>query len=142
MEKSFNWHESGREKLDLKLQVDGTMIQSVEMSCVGCIEFLNMSQKMKTKLNGNIADLLPPTGSDHSSIIWREMIHRIQEEWLSPVAQPEICHCRKVSTEKVDRAIVYGAHTINEVRKRTSANTGCGTCKNDVEELISYRLKV
>ena len=112
------------------------------MRLKGCLEFLTLSQKMKAKLKGPVANLLPPTGTDHSSMIWREVISQIQEEWQLPVAQEELCHCRKISTEKVDRSIVYGAHTIEEVRKRTSANTGCGTCKNDVAEMINYRLKV
>ncbi len=134
--------ESGREKLQLTLKIEGDEILAVSMKCVGCLDFMLMSQRMKEKLKGKVADLLPPPGLDHSSMIWREMIATIQTEWQLPVSQEELCHCRKVSTRQVDRSIVYGAHTIEEVRKRTSANTGCGTCKEDVAQMISYRMKV
>jgi bacterioferritin-associated ferredoxin len=142
MEKNYKWDEPGREKLELQLTLENSEITGVKMKSVGSFAFLEMSQKMKAKLKGPIANLLPPTGLDPSAMIWREMIGRIQEEWQSPVTQEELCHCRKVSTERVDRAIVYGAHSLDEIRKRTSANTGCGTCKNDVSELINYRLKI
>lgn len=141
MEKTFEWNEPGREKLHLTLAIDNNEIKSVRMKCVGCIEFLVMCQKMKEKLIGPVSELLPPTGQDHSSMIWREMVARIHDEWNLPVAHEELCHCRKIPTQKVDRSIVYGAHTIDEVRKRTSANTGCGTCKNDVLSMIDNRLK-
>lgn len=142
MEKTISWNEPGREKLDLTVKLDGDQITNVTMKAVGCFDFLSLSQKMKEKLVGSIAELVPPPGQDHSSMIWREMIATLQEEWKLPFAHEELCHCRKVTTQKVDRAIVYGAHSVEEVRKRTSANTGCGTCKNDVQQLIGYRQKV
>ena len=142
MEKQFKWHQSGREHLELNLTMENNAITGVTMKSIGCLEFLTLSQKMKAKLKGPVADILPPPGADHSSMIWREMISRIQEEWQLPVKNEELCHCRKVSTEQVDRAVVYGAHTLEEIRKRTSANTGCGTCKHDVEQLIQYRQKI
>lgn len=142
MEKTYEWTDPGRESLHLKLQIENGQIQSVEMQIKGCMDFLLLSQKMKSKLVGPLADLLPPSGTDHSSVIWREMIARIQDSWSLPMEHAELCHCRKITTQKVDRAIVYGAHTVEEVRKRTSANTGCGTCKNDVQSMINNRLKI
>ena len=142
MNKNFEWSQEGRENLSLELKIEGNAIVGVKMSCLGCLDFLNLSQKMKKKLSGPIINLLPPSGEDHSSMIWREVISRIQEEWQVPVTSEELCHCRKISTQKVDRSIVYGAHTLEEVRHRTSANTGCGTCKDDVAQMINYRLKI
>ncbi len=142
MKKSFQWTEDGREQLEITLEIEDSAITHVDMKCVGCLPFLEMSQSMKTKLNGSIADLTAPTGTDHASMIWRQIISEIQEEWQLPVPQEELCHCRKVSTQRVDRAVVFGAHTIDEVRKRTSANTGCGTCKDDLMQIINHRLKV
>lgn len=142
MEKSIVWTQPGREHLELTLQIEEGVINDVKMNSIGCLEFLQLSQKMKQKLKGPIAQLLPPSGTDHSSMIWREIVSKIQDEWNLPVAHEELCHCRKVTTNAVDRAIVFGAHSLDEVRKRTSANTGCGTCKNDVEQLISYRKRI
>lgn len=140
MEKRFSWKQEGREKLELTLTLDGDAINNVTMNCVGCLDFLEFSQDMKKQLQGSVKDLKPPQQNDHSSMIWREVILQIQEQWDLPVKQEELCHCRKVSTKRVDRSIVYGAHNMEEIRKRTSANTGCGTCKQDVEDLIHYRM--
>lgn len=142
MTKVFEWCEPGREQLRLELNVENGQIMSLEMNALGCLDFLNLCQKMKTSLLGHVKDLALPEGSDHCAIIWREIIEQIKEQWHMPVEHEELCHCRRVSTEKVDRAIVYGAQTVSEVRKRTSANTGCGTCKPDVESLIENRLRV
>ena len=142
MEKKLTWKEPGREELELDLVVENAAIQSLEMKAIGCLDFLNLSQKMKAKLVGPIANLLPPSGIDHSSMIWREMISTIQETWTLPIEDEELCHCRKISTAQVDRAVVYGAHTLEEIRSRTSANTGCGTCKNDVILMIENRKKI
>ncbi len=142
MEQTFEWSEPGRESLQLKLTIENGNILKVAMQAKGCMDFLLLCQKMKAKLTGPIVDLLPPPGTDHGSVIWRELIARIQGQWKIPVEHEELCHCRKISTQRVDRAIVFGAHTVDEIRKRTSANTGCGTCKPDVESMIKNRLQV
>lgn len=142
MSKSFEWTHEGRENLKLQLEInENNAITSCQMEAIGCLEFLKLSQIMKKRLDGPISQLNPPTGKDHSSMIWREVVYRIKEEWHLPVKHEELCHCRKVTTQEVDRAIVYGAHNIEDIRQRTSANTGCGTCKEDVSSMISNRLK-
>lgn len=141
MKKTWKWDESGREKLEITLNVDGDQILGVEVHSTGCLAFLELSQEMKTKLVGTISQLQPPQGKDHPALIWREMILKMKGEWVDPYKDDELCHCRKIPTLKVDRAIVYGAHTIEEVRQQTSANTGCGTCRPDVLSLIENRLK-
>lgn len=142
MEKSLSWSEPGRENLELTVSIENGVINNVKMKAVGCLDFLKMSQSMKSKLQGPISDLVTPAGKDHASMIWREIILDLQEQWKFPVDHEELCHCRKITTQKVDRAIVYGAHSIEEVRHRTSANTGCGTCKNDVHLMIENRVKI
>lgn len=141
MKKNYSWTQPGRESLEITLKIEDNNIESADIKSIGCLNFLKLSQQMKEELKGPISKLNLPTGQDHSSMIWREMIMKIQEEWQLPVSQEELCHCRKVSTEKVDRSVVYGAHSIEDIRHQTSANTGCGTCKDDVASLISYRLK-
>ena len=142
MQMTYEWHEPGREKLNLVLNIEDGIIQDVKMQAKGCLDFLLLSQKMKEKLTGDVGNLLPPSGIDHGSIIWREMISKITGQWNFPFEHEELCHCRKITAERVDRSVVFGAHTVEEVRKRTSANTGCGTCKPDVEAVIENRLKV
>jgi bacterioferritin-associated ferredoxin len=140
MKKTISWQENGREQLHLELEMDDKNIKAVSMQAKGCFDFLLVSQKMKKNLSGSIEYIEVPTGKDHSSLIWKEVILRLQGKWIEPVQQEELCHCRRVSTEKVDKAIVYGAHSLEDVRTTTSANTGCGTCKSDVIHLLDNRL--
>jgi NAD(P)H-nitrite reductase large subunit len=65
---------------------------------------------------------------------------KIKGEWGEAPSDPELCHCRKISQAQVERAIILGAHTIEKVRQRSSANTGCGTCLPDVEALFKKYL--
>jgi len=139
--KILQWNEEGRESLRLEFKIKDGAIAEMDMKAVGCLDFLKLSQQMKTKLQGPIADLAVPEGSDHSSMIWREIIYQLKQEWQIPVTSTELCHCRRVPTKVVDRSVVYGAHSIEEVRSQTSANTGCGTCREDVLSIIGNRLK-
>lgn len=141
MEQTFRWEQKGREFLELSLEMDKDKILSVKMKAIGCLAFLKLSQEMKKSLQGSTTNLKLPKGTDHSSLIWQEILLQIKGLWKIPVDHKELCHCRKVDTAIVDRAIVYGAHEVETIRKRTSANTGCGTCKEDVEKMIHNRMK-
>ena len=141
MKKEFCFNSPGRDELRLQVELEGDEIQSVEMKAIGCLDFLQQCQKMKKSLKGSIKDLQIPSSTDHSSLIWKEILLKIQGHWSLPVQEVELCHCRKVNTDTVDLSIVYGAHDIESIRKKTSANTGCGTCLGDVEKLIDNRIK-
>ncbi len=80
-------------------------------------------------------------GNDHVSILLRELVLKVQNQFQLPYQEQELCHCRAISTEFVDRAVVGGCHTTVAVARSTSAGTSCGTCKTDTEKLIQYRLK-
>ncbi len=135
----LNWSENGREFLDLHFSLENDEIVNVELKVMGCLPFLKLSQEMKSQLSGPIAQLSAPKGNSHEVLIWREIIQKIKGDWIEPVTHEELCHCRKITTERVDRAIVYGAQTVEEIRHRTSANTGCGTCLPDVKALLKRR---
>lgn len=141
MENKIEWIHSGRESLRLTFNKEGEKLTLTELKVVGCLSFLKLSQEMKQKLTGPIQDLKAPDGQDHASLIWQEVVAKIKDQWTPPEIPEELCHCRKVSQLKVDHSIVYGAHDIETIRKRTSANTGCGTCKVSIESLIDNRLK-
>jgi len=135
------WQSPGREQLKIQVEIRSDQtIQSVTMHCLGSLSFLKFSQKMKTQLTGPLDALILPEGTETQVLIWREVLLKLKNQWKLPVEQEELCHCRRVSTAKVDEAIVYGAHDIVNIRKQTSANTGCATCLPDVEALLKYRL--
>lgn len=53
-------------------------------------------------------------------------------------ALKSVCRCNNVKYKTIEKAILAGARTVNEVAARTSATTGyCGgTCTPDVQKLI------
>ncbi|MGL5313802.1 MAG: (2Fe-2S)-binding protein [Peptostreptococcaceae bacterium] len=47
-----------------------------------------------------------------------------------------VCNCLGVTVEDIKEAIDDGATTLEEVQKATKAGTGCGSCRNNLKELI------
>jgi bacterioferritin-associated ferredoxin len=52
------------------------------------------------------------------------------------VDDPVICVCRGVTENEICAVIAAGARTLPQVRMACGANTGCGGCADDIEELI------
>ena len=136
-------HHPGREEIDLKLWVSSEgVIQKSQLSGIGAPELLDLLEQWRPKLVGDIYHLETPQGEPHSpgSLLLREALLKAIGKWNFPIKSEYLCHCRSVKTTVVDQAIVRGAHTPQEVTRRTSASTGCGTCQPDVEAMIHYRL--
>lgn len=146
----------GRDRVAATFHFEGkdefSPIKSIEFTGSGCSEFLHSLNDFKTRamalpsakrlLNGSPDfDLLVSPGADHVSVLIRELVLRAREKFALPYSDLELCHCRAVPTEVVDRAIISGCHTVQSVARTTSAGTSCGTCKPDTESLIAYRLK-
>jgi bacterioferritin-associated ferredoxin len=110
-----------------------------QISVLGCSA---LKQKITT-LQKNEANpkLWPvPEGTHHSDLLIRELILKLNGRWDFPYAAEELCHCRAVLTQTVDRAIVNGAHTPAQVSRETTASTSCGTCLSDVQAILAFRL--
>ena len=125
----------GRDRLEASLNPDGTW----SVTGIGCSQILKLIKEFKSKQSDAKLWMLP-TGNGHADILVRELILKIQGKWKFPLEQLELCHCRVIATEVVDQAIIAGAHTLEQVRRWTSANTACGTCKPEIETLFKFRL--
>ena len=136
----IKWSEPGKDEIELTLEMSEDSIQGVKYRCSGSLSFMNFSKEQIRNLKGPTKDLVAPEGNQPFEIIWRELILTIKGQWEFPLKHDEVCHCRRVLGKTIDRAIVYGAHSAEEVRKRTSANTGCGTCLPDIKTLLELRL--
>ncbi|XGC79520.1 bacterioferritin-associated ferredoxin [Bdellovibrio bacteriovorus] len=112
-----------------------------KVSVLGCSEFMDMIRKMRRSFGSDIAKWPVPEGTDHSSLLLKEMVLKLRGQWQFPYAHAEICHCRTVATETVDQAIIAGAHSAEVVTRQTSASTACGTCRPEVQKIIDYRLE-
>ena len=51
------------------------------------------------------------------------------------------CICRAVTSDKVSTAIDNGAATVEAVSNATGACTGCGTCRDRIENMIGERAR-
>ena len=130
----------GRDEIHLEVILQDDEIVESRLSGVGCLSHLLLLQKWRGQLKGKLQDLPLPEGKEHSEILLREVLLKLKGQWEFPISDKELCHCRMISTQDVDQAIIAGAHTSQKVSDRTSASTACGTCRSDVEELIRYRL--
>lgn len=48
-----------------------------------------------------------------------------------------ICHCKNVSYIDIRMAMVAGARTLDEIKEKTGAATGCGRCSSEIEKILS-----
>jgi bacterioferritin-associated ferredoxin len=125
----------GCDRIEVTVQGDAFTI-----NVIGCSRLLNLLTEMKTQFGLQLKNWVLPEGASHEVLLVREMILKARGEWQFPYPHLELCHCRTVLTHAVDQAILLGAHTPAVVSRRTSASTACGTCRPDVEKIISYRL--
>ncbi|MEU5539354.1 (2Fe-2S)-binding protein [Streptomyces sp. NPDC020362] len=55
---------------------------------------------------------------------------------MSDDTDPVVCICRAVSEAEILVAVKSGCRGLAAVREETGANTGCGDCAADIEDLL------
>ncbi len=139
---------AARDQIRLQGDVESNgNLKDFKLTGIGCPDLISRLEQVRDKFRALDADggltlqgLELPPGVDHTSILFREIFQRARGAWHPPFTEAELCHCRSVSTARVDQAIVCGSHTIQQIARETSAGTSCGTCRSDSESLIRYRL--
>lgn len=106
----------------------------------GCGELLQLLGSYKQTHGLDLKAWPLPAGLSHSELILKEALQKLRGEFKFPYAHEEICHCRAVATHTVDQAIISGCHSVEAIRRCTSANTACGTCHTEIELLLKFRL--
>lgn len=140
MEHNYCAKIEGGDEIRITLELDGTTIIKHTWHVVGSLNLITAAQQLKSSFPSSIDQLVVPQGADTATLLLKELVLKIKNQWNPGDDDPEVCHCRKISQSSIERAIVLGAHTLEKVRKRTSANTGCGACMPDVLDLISKRV--
>ncbi len=110
------------------------------LSAKGCQVFLKSVRKQVEVSGNDPRNWVLPQNNSHEALLIREFILRAQGQWQKLDVDGEICHCRAVSASTIDQAVVMGAHTIEKIRRFTSANTACGSCLNDCEKILARRI--
>lgn len=125
----------GRDRLEV------TSVEPFQMKVIGCHELLDFLDQQKKSHGNDLMKWPLPVGNDHASLLVRELILKLKGQWKHVYEHEEVCHCRTVSLETIEQALFLGAETPEMVSKWTSASTACGTCRADVEKILSFRLK-
>jgi bacterioferritin-associated ferredoxin len=132
---------SSRDRLHLSIDVNSEgEVVSAQLTGSGCSELLGMLAAVRPQLTGKLIDIPLPEGKTHSAIMMRELLLKAKGQWNFPYKEDELCHCRAVTTRKVDDAIIGGCQSVEAVKRATSASTSCGTCRWDIESILKYRL--
>jgi bacterioferritin-associated ferredoxin len=131
----------GGDRIAVTVESDGSVIKSTSWQMIGSLELIQAAQKLKGSIKGDVLAIPVPQGTEPAQLLLKKLILKIKGQWLDEEGDPELCHCRKIPQAHVERAIVLGAHSVEKVRLRTSANTGCGTCLPDVEKILEIYLK-
>lgn len=122
----------------LRIQPGKHLLQDLKFQA--CSELLELLKSLKSRFGSDLLTWQVPGGSDHASMLVRELLLKMRGQWKLPYEPYEICHCRAVPTHVVDQAIVAGAHSVAAIGRWTTASTACGTCQPDVEKMLKHRL--
>lgn len=118
-------------------------LKSQKLNWVGCRQFRTRVLELRSHYGPNPKNWKYDffrNNLDHSSLLLKVFINKLSGKDLTQ-GEVEICHCRMVKAEEIQRAVYAGAHTIEHVRQWTTANTACGTCLGDVQKVIDEIIK-
>jgi bacterioferritin-associated ferredoxin len=134
METSLIAELKGQDRLEV------LSLQPFQMRVIGCRKMWDQLKRMRDRHGLDVVQWPLLRERDHASLLINELILKLRNQWKQPYLHEEVCHCRSVSLETVEQAILNGAQTPEMVSKWTMASTACGTCRPDVEKIIQYRL--
>ena len=91
------------------------------------------------KQHGSNPEFWPelPTKISANDLLINEFILKVKSQFKLSYEHAELCHCRMVPAEKVYEAIKQGCQSVESVGRTTLAGTGCGSCREDIEKLLS-----
>jgi bacterioferritin-associated ferredoxin len=140
MSQKFSAAIVGGDSVEATITFENETVRKIQWTVVGRQELSAAIRDLTPKMLVHRKNLPLPQGKTPEQLLLRELILKVRGEWGDTPSDPELCHCRKIPQAHVERAIILGAHTIEKVRTRSLANTSCGTCLPEVEELFKKYL--
>lgn len=122
-------------------RLEVTNLNPFTMKVIGCELLFQKLAQLKKQEGSEPSQWKLLSARDHASLLINELILKLRGDWKHPYSHEEVCHCRTVSLETVEQAILNGAHTAEMVSKWTMASTACGTCRPEVEKILQFRLQ-
>jgi bacterioferritin-associated ferredoxin len=132
----FRAELKGRDLIEMDFSSEKPRVKAL-----GCTELLSLVRQFQVQFGKDPKTWPLPQGHSHSELLLKEVLMKAKGQWDYPYKHEELCHCRSVPTERVDQAIIAGAHQSEVVSRQTSASTACGTCRPEVQKIIDFRLK-
>lgn len=126
----------GGDTVEATVTFEKDTVRKIQWKIVGRLALYTAVNQLKSQMLVPKNQLPVPRGKEPEQLLLRELLLKIRGEWGDEPSDPELCHCRKIPQVNVERAIILGAHTIEKVRARSSANTSCGTCLPEVDALF------
>ncbi len=126
----------GGDAVEATVTFEKDIVRKIQWKIVGRLALYSAIDQLKSQMLVHKSKLPVPQGKEPEQLLLRELLLKIRDEWGDAPSDPELCHCRKIPQINVERAIILGAHTIEKVRARSSANTSCGTCLPEVDALF------
>ena len=131
-----------REWVEFDFHVNGeNLITDIHFRTNGCFDMIAAAKNIVATQKGRPLSQLSHKGANHWDILIREVFERVNGTFKFPNVETEVCHCRRIPATRIDEAIILGAHTPEQVTAWTTASSGCGTCRPEVEKIIAFRLK-
>jgi bacterioferritin-associated ferredoxin len=139
-------------------------ITDVKWKTFGCASAIGSTSILSTMVPGmKIDDALKITPQDimeklgglparkvHCSVLGDKALRAAIIDYLKNSGQENrlinlergeiICECLTVTRGEIEDAVKDGAHTFEELQARTKVSTGCGNCRENVEELLQELL--
>ena len=113
------------------------------INVIGSMSLLAKLNQLR-KISGNNPAVWPVLEAleTEDDLLVNEFILKCKSEFKLAYEHAELCHCRMIPAEKVFDAIKQGCKTVDDVGRTTLAGTGCGSCRPDIEKLLTqFRLK-
>ena len=136
---SFRAELKGRDLIEIQIPEDSGSKPLIK--AMGCTELLGLIRRHQVQFGADPKLWPIPTGTSHADLLLKEVLLKARGQWAYPYPHDEVCHCRSVATEKIDQAVIAGAHRTDVVSRQTGASTACGTCRPEVQKIIDFRLK-
>jgi NifU-like protein len=150
-------------KLSLRIDPETEIITDAKFQTFGCGSAIASSTALTEMVigktvdeasrikNQDIVDFLGglPAEKMHCSVMGQEALEAAIADFrgLKVVQEEEdpdtaiVCHCFGVSNKKIEKAIIEnGLRTVEEITNYTKAGGGCGTCIDEIEQILEETL--